>query len=137
MKKLISSASILYLVFSLTSCCKCKPDIKNLNTIYLENFSFSEIVHPNVIISYSDTKDTIALTTDTVNAIGNQIKLKAPKTIDIKGDWLVRINDSLHYTINAFQTRTGKVNCCNGVTSIDTYQINGEVKQIGFISIEK
>ncbi len=137
MEKVVSSTFILYLIFSLTSCCKCKADVKNLNTIYLENFSLSEIKHPNVIISYSDTKDTIALTTDTVNVIGNQIKLKAPKTIDIKGDWLVRINDSLHYTINAFQTRTGKVNCCNGVTSIDTYQVDGEVKQNGSISIEK
>lgn len=137
MKKVIYASIILTLIFSLSSCCKCAADVKHLDTIYVENFSSSEIVNPNVIISYAATKDTVALTIDTSNAVSYHIKLRAPKALDIHGDWLVRMNDSLHYTVNGFQTQTGKRSCCNGVTSLSSFQVNGELKQASSVSIEK
>lgn len=136
-KKVIYASIILTFVFSISSCCKCSPDVKHLDTIYVENFSSSEIVNPNIIISYVATKDTVALTIDTSNAVSYHIKLRAQKTLDIHGDWLVRLNDSLHYTVNGFQTQTGTRSCCNGVTFLSSYQVNGEQKKLSSVSIEK
>lgn len=137
MKNAIYFTSILFLTLSLSSCCKCKPSTQRIDLIYLENFSESEISNPNVIISYSTSKDTIALTLDTLNNMSNRLTLVAPNTLNVHGDWLVKINDSLHYTVNNFLTQTGTKNCCKGVTSLTSYEVNGALLNSSVILIEK
>ena len=137
MKNAIYFTSILFLTLSLSSCCKCKPDTENIDFIYLENFPQNEISNPNVIISYLTSIDTIALTLDTINITSSRATLIAPKTLHTHGHWKVNINDSLHYTVNNFLTQTGTKNCCKGVTSLSSYEVNGSLLHSSVILIEK
>ena len=136
-KKVIYITSVLFLVFYLSSCCKCKPDTQKMDTIYLENFSQNEISNPKVIISYSTSNDTISLVLDTLYTMNNRHRLIAPKTLNIHRDWFVNINDSLHYTVKNFQTETVTRNCCKGLTYLSSYQVNGTTTNSSVISIEK
>lgn len=117
---------IAVLSIILNACCKCKEDIKYSDTLFLENFSADNINNPKLIYSKSGTSlDTITLISDTVNYSVNILQLSASQSLDYQKDWTLTINDSTSYKITNFKLKKGTASCCNGITFLDSYEING------------
>lgn len=110
----------------LSACCKCIEDIKYSDTLLLENFSANNIENPTLIYSKSGiTLDTLTLISDTVNYGANILQLSAPQPLDYQKDWTITINDSTSYKITNFKLKKGTASCCNGITFLSSYEVNG------------
>jgi|GEM_PF-4923283 len=108
------------------ACCKCAEDIKYSDTVLLENFSANDIENPMLIYSKNGTSlDTITLTPDTVNYSANILQLSAPQPLDYQKDWNITINDSTSYKVSNFKLKKGTASCCNGITFLSSYEVNG------------